>query len=66
MNVRTQCQAIANHLRSGKSLTPLDGLKLCGTLRLSARIYDLKRSGMEIGQIRVKRNGKSVAKYYAV
>ena len=37
----TQNQAIIEHLKAGRSLTPLDAFHKFGTLRLGARIYEL-------------------------
>lgn len=39
----SQNKAIAKHLKSGKSLSPLRALALFSTLRLAARCFDLKR-----------------------
>ena len=40
-NIMTQNEAIMDHLRAGRSLTPLDAFHKYGTLRLGARIYEL-------------------------
>ena len=66
MSTLSQRKAIGRHLRSGQSLTPLDALHKFGTLRLSGRIFELKRDGMNIGKIMVTRGGKKVARYYHV
>lgn len=44
----TQCEAILDYLKSGHKLTPLKALDYFGTLRLAARINDLKNEGHEI------------------
>lgn len=44
----SQLEAIRQHLESGKPITPLDALNLYGCFRLGARIFDLKRQGMNI------------------
>lgn len=44
----TQTKQILDWLESGRSITPLDALRLCGCFRLSARIYDLRKMGVEI------------------
>ncbi len=44
----TQTKQILDYLKSGKSLTPLESLKLFGTLRLSARICELRNEGHPI------------------
>ena len=44
----TQKEAILEYLREGKKLTPLKALDYFGTLRLAARINDLKSEGHDI------------------
>jgi hypothetical protein len=44
----TQNEQIRKHLESGKSLTPLEALKLFNCFRLASRISDLKKEGMDI------------------
>ena len=44
----TQEQQILNHLKQGKSITPIEALELCGRFRLSAAIYRLKIKGYDI------------------
>jgi hypothetical protein len=41
----TQNEMILEHLRGGKSITPLEALDKFGSFRLGARIYDLRQSG---------------------
>ena len=52
--IETQQETILNELTLGYKLTPLDALKICGCMRLSARIFDLKRHGWPIKSERVK------------
>jgi len=59
----TQAKKIAEHLKGGKGLTPLQALDLFGCFRLSARIGELKEIGMKITSSRVKRGKKSVCEY---
>lgn len=63
MNTLTQNQAILKHLKKGKRITSLTALKLFGCLRLSGRIYDLKKAGHDILSRMVTRNGKHVKEY---
>lgn len=63
MNTRTQAQKIVDYLATGRGLTPLAALRKFGTLRLGARVYDLRRQGHDIESRRVKRNGATVAEY---
>lgn len=53
---------ILQYLKSGKSLTPVDALRLFGCFRLSARIYDLKKDGHNI---RSRRKGTLTGKHIA-
>jgi hypothetical protein len=46
--IESQNLRIKKHLEAGRSLTALDGLYQFGTLRLGARIYDLRKQGMRI------------------
>ena len=62
--ISTQCAQIKAHLQSGRSITPLEALDLYGCFRLGARIYDLRKEGMDIErQMRSYKNadGKRVA-----
>jgi len=59
----SQCNRILRYLQSGKTLTPLDGLRRFGTLRLGARVYELKRAGHPIQSKLVKRGSAHVAEY---
>lgn len=57
---RTHKAQILAHLQSGLSITPLDALEMFGCFRLGARIYDLRKDGVEIAVERrkfVNRNG---------
>jgi len=55
---------IAKLLEKGRTITPLQALRDFGCLRLSARIHDLKATGMQIDSIPHKTpTGKRVAKY---
>ena len=64
-NTESQRLRILAHLRSGKSITPLEALNLYGCFRLGARIWDLRNEGYDIGMELVKnQNGKRFACYY--
>lgn len=70
MNESSQREAIAKHLKSGKSLTPLEALTKFRCLRLGARVWELKQQGAPIVKrmVEVGRGGskKKVARYYQV
>lgn len=44
----SQVSRILAHLKSGKSITPLEALELYGCFRLGARIADIKALGYEV------------------
>ena len=44
----TQTEWILEHLLKGWSITPLEALQLYGSLRLGARIHDLRSRGIRI------------------
>lgn len=63
----TQTAQILAHLKTGRSITPLDALEWFGCFRLGARIYDLKQGGHNIYREMVETDsGKRVASYTLV
>ena len=61
--ISTQNRAILAHLKSGKAITAIEALNLCGCFRLSARIYDLRQQGYSIKTSTVCVNNKHFASY---
>jgi len=60
----TQSAAILAHLKRGKTITSLEALRLYGCLRLSGRIYDLRKDKHPIEKTMVEvESGKRVARY---
>ena len=59
----SQNSRILSYLQRGKSLTPLDALNKFGTLRLGARIFELKEQGHAIMSVMTWVGHKRVAKY---
>lgn len=60
----SQIDTLKAHLEAGNSITPLQALELCGSLRLSERIRELEREGMLIDHEMVKLpSGKRVCRY---
>ena len=60
----SQNQQIANYLKKGRKLTPMDDLNKFGCFRLAARIADLRNDGMNIKTTIVKlKNKKQIAQY---
>lgn len=63
----SQSHAILKHLKSGKTLTPLEALRLYGCMRLAARVHYLKGSGNDIiTRQKHLKNGKKVAEYVLI
>jgi hypothetical protein len=48
---QSQKDKILTYLLSGKTLTPLDALKMFGCFRLGARIFDLRAAGYKIENV---------------
>lgn len=64
MSEPTQCDQILSFLKTGVSLTPLEALSMFGTMRLGARIYELREAGHKIHATMVQTpSGKWVASY---
>ena len=61
--MKSQNDLIAEYLKQGNTLTPIDALNRFGCFRLSGRIHDLKRSGLPIEARTVENNGKRYAEY---
>lgn len=64
----TQNDMILAYLRDNRSITPWEAIREFGCMRLGARIYDLRRRGVDIRketERRTNRYGKTVsyAKY---
>ena len=59
----TQKDEIKAYLLSGKSLTSLEALYKFGSMRLGARILELKKEGMKIESTFIEVNKKHVVKY---
>ncbi len=59
----TQEKAILEHLKKGRSITPLDALREFNCLRLSDRIFRLRRKGYPIATNMVENGKKRYASY---
>ena len=67
----TQNDRVLAYMRSHKGITSLDAYRDLGCTRLSARIADLKGTGIAIGKIMVDRENRygetvKVAQYFEV
>ena len=68
MTEASQTAAILKHLQAGHAITPLEALRLFGSFRLGARIYDLRKQGYNIRMelVAVGGEGKRVGRYRLV
>jgi len=64
MNKQSTTKKIEAWLLRGHKITPLQALEKWGCMRLSARILDLRRTGMDIRTTPITRNGKTFAQYH--
>ena len=61
----TQKSIVRQHLLDGNSITPLEALRLCNSLRLSAIIFKLREEGLPIVTEKIQVSPKKrVAQYY--
>ena len=62
---QSQRELLLAHLKSGRSITPLEALMKYGIFRLAARIWDLRNQGYLIDQeIVVDQNNKKYSRYW--
>lgn len=64
MRKLNQSIEILLYLKTGERLTSLEAVRLFGTMRLAARVFDLRKRGHRIDSVTVQRNGKSVSEYF--
>lgn len=61
----TQLYRIREHLVRGGTLTQIDAILKFGCFRLAARIYDIRRTGLDVHKIMIKTDqDRKFAKYY--
>ncbi|NOT37343.1 MAG: hypothetical protein HOP11_08200 [Saprospiraceae bacterium] len=59
----SQTQKIKKDLESGKKITPIMALSKYGTLRLAARINDIRNLGLNVRTKIIHKGTKSFAQY---
>ena len=64
--IKSQSYQIREYLLQGNTITAMEALRLFGCFRLSGRIYDLRKEGLNISTTIIKINGKRVAEYSIV
>ena len=61
---RTQEARIFDYLIEGNTLNPLEALEKFGCLRLGARIFDLRKKGLNVQMRLVRKDNKNFAQYF--
>jgi len=64
MKTESQNAILRKHLKSGKSIAPLQALNNFGIYRLAARIGELRNDGMNIKTEMIHLGNVKFAKYY--
>lgn len=64
--IESQSYQIREYLLQGNTITAMEALRLFGCFRLSGRIYDLRKEGINISTTIININGKRVAEYSIV
>lgn len=59
----TQTEAILAHLQAGRSITPIDALRLFNCFRLAARIKDIRDAGHDVQMVLEGDGEKKWARY---
>jgi len=60
-----QHYAIIEYLKAGHSLTPIEAIKIAGSMKLSSRVGELRTKGYNIQSEWIKTDtGKKVKKYW--
>jgi hypothetical protein len=62
----SQTEKVKRHLEKEGSITPLEALYDYGCMRLSGRIYDLKKQGIKIKTEHERKGDKTYARYKLV
>ena len=64
--IESQSYQIREYLLQGNTITAMEALRLFRCFRLSGRIYNLRKEGLNISTTIIKINGKRVAEYSIV
>lgn len=63
MERESQTKIILERLQDGDKITALEAFQMCGSLRLSSIIFNLRERGYNIHTEMVTRNKKRIAEY---
>lgn len=61
--MKPQTASVYKHLCRHGKLTALEALNKLGTLRLAARVQELRDDGINVRTVLIQRNGKRFAEY---
>lgn len=59
----SQKAEILKHLQEYGSITAMEALRLCGSMRLAGRIFELRQEGWDIGERTEAHDGGTHARY---
>ena len=62
--METQNKMLKTILDQGTHITSIDALNWIGTMRLAARIYDIKQEGYPVDKYVREKNGKRITYYH--
>ena len=62
--MESQNKMLKTILDQGTRISAIDALNMIGTMRLAARVYDIKQEGYPVDKFVTEENGKRVTYYY--
>lgn len=62
--MESQNKMLKTILDQGTRISAIDALNMIGTMRLAARVYDIKQEGYPVDKFVSEENGKRVTYYY--
>jgi len=64
--MESQNKMLKTILDQGTHLSAIDALNMIGTMRLAARVYDIKQEGYPVDKYVSEQNGKRITYYHKV
>jgi len=62
--MESQNKMLKTILDQGTHLSAIDALNMIGTMRLAARVYDIKQEGYPVDKYVAEHNGKRITYYH--
>ena len=62
--MESQNKMLKTILDQGTHLSAIDALNMIGTMRLAARVYDIKQEGYPVDKYVAEQNGKRITYYF--